>query len=192
MKKVVFLDRDGVINYDSPDYIKSPEEFEFLPGSVQAIADLYRNGFSVIVITNQSAIGRNLISERTLSTIHQKMTDTVEKAGGKIADIFYCPHHPDEHCGCRKPRTGMIFAAAKKHQIEISDSGFVGDNPGDMLCARAAGCKYAILVLTGSGEDARIILDYGEPALYPNFKAKNLLEASKWIISNESSRNRSS
>ena len=109
MGYTVFLDRDGVINQDSAEYIKHPSEFEFIPKSPEAIALLFRNGFQVIVITNQSMIGRNIATQEALDAVFKKMKAGVEKAGGRITDIFCCPHAPEDQCSCRKPKPGLIF-----------------------------------------------------------------------------------
>ena len=112
--RVVFLDRDGVINEDSPEYIKSWAEFRFISGSIEALRQLNANGFKAIVITNQSAVNRGLIPEPVLREMHDNMRQAVEKAGGFIADIFYCPHRPDEECACRKPKPGLIRQAQRR------------------------------------------------------------------------------
>ena len=109
LRNVIFLDRDGVINRDSPDYIKSWEAFEFIPGSLEALATLTGAGYHLMVVTNQSIIGRGMVSPVVLEEIFRRMRRAVEAAGGKIHDIFFCPHHPDDHCDCRKPEPGMIF-----------------------------------------------------------------------------------
>ena len=106
--KLIILDRDGVINRDSPAYIKSWEEFEFLPGSLEALKQLHQNGFTTIIITNQSAIGREMITREILEGMHRRMSEAVRSHGGWIEDIFYCPHRPDEGCDCRKPKNGLI------------------------------------------------------------------------------------
>ena len=111
MAFTVFLDRDGVVNQDSPDYIKSPEEFHFIPQSPEAVALLNRHGFQVILITNQSLIGRGMAPVSTLEAIFDKMKAGVAAAGGEILDIFYCPHTPDGGCDCRKPKPGLIEQA---------------------------------------------------------------------------------
>ncbi len=154
-KKVIFLDRDGVINADSPDYIKSWEEFTFLPGSVQALADLTRAGYHLIIITNQSVIGRKMVSLTVLEQIHHRMCEVVQQAGGVIHDIIFCPHRPQDHCSCRKPKPGMIIEAGRRHGIDLSSTVMIGDNAKDVMCGRNAGCGATILVRTGSGESAR-------------------------------------
>jgi len=115
LKKVVFLDRDGTINRDSPDYIKSREEFEFLPGSLEAINNLTHHGFVIIVVTNQSAVPRKLISLIELEFVHNMMALTVALNGGEIKDVFYCPHMPEDGCDCRKP---VLVKSGQKDDVE--------------------------------------------------------------------------
>jgi D-glycero-D-manno-heptose 1,7-bisphosphate phosphatase len=134
LKKVVFLDRDGTINRDSRDYIKSREEFEFLPGSLKAIEELTANGFTIVVITNQSALPRKLISLEELERIHTMMCKTVQSNKGKLKDIFYCPHMPDDDCDCRKPAPGLILRAQSKYSIDLADAVMVGDSHRDIEC----------------------------------------------------------
>jgi len=154
LNKVVFLDRDGVINRDSPDYIKNWSEFEFLPGAVKALKRLTDNGFATILITNQSAINRGLTSLEAFEHICKMFRQTVEAEGGRIKDIFFCPHRPDEECICRKPKPGLILRACEKYGIDLSQAVMIGDNVKDIECARNAGCGRAILVRTGSGIQA--------------------------------------
>lgn len=180
MKNVVFLDRDGVINRDSPDYIKSWSEIEFLPGSLKALKLLSLNGFSVILITNQSVIHRKMVTEKDLDFIHDMMKKTVRSNGGEIKDIFYCPHVPEDRCDCRKPNPGLIYRAKKRYHIDLRMSIMVGDSAKDIECARNAGCGSAILVQTGNGVMAEKILK--EKMIHPDIIVPNLLEAVNWII----------
>jgi D-glycero-D-manno-heptose 1,7-bisphosphate phosphatase len=179
-KKVVFLDRDGVINKDSPEYIKSWAEFEFLPGSLEAIRQLALNKFEIIIITNQSAVNRKLMTKDDLKYLHNRLNKAVESKGGQIRDIFFCPHTPEEECACRKPRPGLIYRAQQKYQIDLSSTAMVGDSAKDIECARNAGCRYAILVKTGNGIEAENILNH--KAIYPDFVAQDLLDAANWIL----------
>ncbi len=172
MDKIVFLDRDGVINEDSPEYIKRPEEFLFIEKSPEAIALLNRFGWEVIVITNQSMIGRNISTLEELFAIFRKMNQGVEKAGGKIRDIFFCPHAPDQGCACRKPLPGMILAAAGMYDIDLASSCMVGDSAKDILTGKHAGCGNTGLVLTGNGKTALAELGSGNHA--PDHVAENL------------------
>ena len=180
-QKVVFLDRDGVINRDSPNYIKSWSEFEFLPGSLEAIKKLTMNGFVVMVITNQSVIHRKMISLKALEHIHEMMKKTVLSRGGDIRDIFFCPHIPEDQCDCRKPNTGLILKAQEKHRIDLKSSIMVGDSAKDIECARNAGCGTVILVKTGNGALAEKQLK--EKMIRPDAIVQDLLEAAHWIIS---------
>lgn len=180
LQRVVFLDRDGVINKDSPSYIKSWAEFEFLPGSLEAIRKLTLSGFEIIIITNQSAINRKIIAIDQLETMHTRLNEAVESNGGKIRDIFFCPHTPEEVCICRKPKPGLIYRARKKYQIDLERSAMVGDSAKDIECAKNAGCRYAILVKTGNGMKAENRLT--EKAIYPDFVAQDLLDAANWTV----------
>nr|WP_319495548.1 D-glycero-beta-D-manno-heptose 1,7-bisphosphate 7-phosphatase [uncultured Desulfobacter sp.] len=178
----VFLDRDGVINHDSDAYIKHPDEFHFIPQSPDAIALLTAKGFQVILITNQSAVGRGMISRQTLDDILTKMTRGVERAGGRIKDIFFCPHTPDQGCDCRKPKPGMILRAAAAHGINLEKSVMVGDSAKDIECGKNAGCAKTILVKTGNPEKALAALT--AKGIAPDFLARDLYEAACWITAN--------
>lgn len=178
----VFIDRDGVINHDSDAYIKHPDEFHFIARSPDAIALLNAGGFQVILITNQSAVGRGMISGRTLDTIFQKMTHGVTKAGGRIKDIFFCPHTPDQGCNCRKPEPGMILQAVDRHDIDLKKTFMIGDSAKDIECGKNAGCAVTILVKTGNGEKALAALT--QKGIAPDFIAKDLYEAACWITAN--------
>lgn len=180
MDKVVFLDRDGVINEDSPEYIKSWSEFRFLPGSLTALNLLHTSGFTCIVITNQSAVNRNMISEATLDEIHRNMKRRVSDRGGSILDIFYCPHRPDEGCNCRKPQPGLILSARGKYRIDPAASWMVGDSLKDIACARNAGCGHAVLVRTGNGRLTEPML--AEQKTPADYVADDLLAAARWIV----------
>lgn len=148
----VLLDRDGVINHDSDDYIKSADEWLPITGSLEAIALLNKHGFKVVVITNQSGISRGFYDEATLEKIHQKMHRLAAEKGGTIDAVFYCPHSPDDHCDCRKPKPGLLNSFAKENNLSLSDIYFIGDKIGDMQAAIAAGAK-PILVKTGKGQN---------------------------------------
>lgn len=178
---MVFLDRDGVINRDSEDYIKNWTEFKFLPQSLPALKQLNDCGFTVIVITNQSAINRKLFSLQHLEDIHGRMKASVHAAGGHIEDIFFCPHTPHENCLCRKPRPAMLFKASRIHRIDLASATMVGDSAKDIECARNAGCGSAVLVQTGNGRSARAVLVQNN--IPPDYLAADLLEAVEWITS---------
>lgn len=180
LKKVVFLDRDGVINRDSPDYIKNRSEFEFIPGSISAIQHLTLNGFSPIIITNQSAIGRKMMSIQDIEHIHSMMRSALASGGGEIKDIFFCPHTPEDGCDCRKPRPGMMYKARERFGIDLSKSAMIGDSAKDIECARNAGCGHAVLVRTGNGIQAEKML--AEKNIVPDHIARDLYDAARWII----------
>jgi D-glycero-D-manno-heptose 1,7-bisphosphate phosphatase len=181
LDKVVFLDRDGVINQDSPDYIKSWSEFDFISGSVEAVRDLTRSGFTIIVITNQSAIARKLISPPELEYVHSMMQAAIESKGGKINDIFICPHLPSDGCDCRKPLPGLIYQAQRKYDIDLAASVMIGDSVKDIQCALNAGCGHSILVRTGNGNDVEHLL--AEADLSTDYIADDLYDASQWLLS---------
>lgn len=149
--KAVFLDRDGVINQESPSSIRTPDEWKPFPGSLEAIQQFTRAGLRVYVITNQAGIARGFYTEETLSAIHQKMLDEVAKLGGKIDKIFYCPHASDAGCDCRKPNPGMLYRAAEEFHLQLSKIHFVGDSMRDIEAGQQAGC-IPVLVKTGNGK----------------------------------------
>lgn len=150
-QKLIILDRDGVINHDSPHFIKSPEEWIPLTGSMEAIAALKTAGFIVAVCTNQSGVGRGYYSEAILASIHQKMTDLLAKHGHAFDAIVYCPHTPEAHCHCRKPKSGMVLALLAQFNVSAQDTWVVGDSWRDMEAGMTVGCK-TLLVKTGNGE----------------------------------------
>jgi D-glycero-D-manno-heptose 1,7-bisphosphate phosphatase len=182
LKKVVFLDRDGVINYDSPNYIRTRSEFNFIPGSLAAIRELTLNGFTSIVITNQSALARNFISLQELDDIHAMMKKAVTSEGGEIKDIFVCPHMPGDGCDCRKPQPGLIYRAQRKYGIDLTRTVMVGDSARDIECACSAGCGKSVLVKSGTDRDVESILRSKQ--IVPNYIAQNLYMATQWITAN--------
>lgn len=147
----IILDRDGVINYDSEEYIKSPDEWRAIPGSLEAIAHLNRHGFHVLVATNQSGIARGYYDIDTLDAIHEKLMHELATVGGYIDEFFFCPHHPEEHCSCRKPKPGLLFQIQQKYPIHFPDTFFIGDTFGDVQAAQAVGCR-PILILSEKGK----------------------------------------
>lgn len=172
----VILDRDGVINEDSDAYIKSPDEWQPIPDSLEAIALLNRNGFRIAVITNQAGVARGLFDLATLERIHQKMLSAVEAAGGKIDVIYFCPHGPEDGCDCRKPSPGMFQRFAREHQVDLHSVPVVGDSLRDMQAAESVGAE-PILVETGKGQRTL--------RRHPNLDLqifKNLYEAAQYIL----------
>ncbi len=185
LEKVVFLDKDGVINQDSPDYIKSWSEVAFIAGSLDAIKRLTEAHFSIILITNQSAINRKLMTREGLDYMLNKLVHTVADSGGEITDIFYCPHTPEEGCECRKPLPGLIHQACRRYAIDLASACMIGDSTRDIECGKAAGCGYSILVKTGNGLTAeKELLKKG---LFPEYIAGDLEDASDWLVTNHNS-----
>lgn len=149
-RPLVIVDRDGVVNEDSAEYVKSVAEWRPIPGSLEAIAALHEAGFDVVVLTNQSGVGRGLFTEAGLEAIHAHMTAEVERAGGRLAGVYYCPHLPTAGCDCRKPRVGLLRTLERERGAPLADVPFVGDRTSDLDAAAAVGAR-AMLVRTGSG-----------------------------------------
>ncbi|MDE2427089.1 MAG: D-glycero-beta-D-manno-heptose 1,7-bisphosphate 7-phosphatase [Burkholderiales bacterium] len=152
--KLIILDRDGVINHDSESFIKSPDEWVPIPGSLQAIARLNQAGYLVVVATNQSGIGRKLFDMATLNAIHQKMHTAAQQVGASIDAIFFCPHMADDNCDCRKPKPGLLQEIARRYDVNLKGVHSVGDSLRDLQSGFVMGC-IPHLVLTGKGEKAR-------------------------------------
>tara|TARA_X000000368_G_scaffold167289_1_gene132012 strand:+ start:106 stop:642 length:537 start_codon:yes stop_codon:yes gene_type:complete len=150
--KLIILDRDGVINEDSDDYIKSPDEWIPIAGSLEALGKLSQNGFKVIIITNQSGIGRKIFSIEMLNAIHKKMSINLAQYGGVIDGIFFCPCAPEENCNCRKPKSGLYNEVSDRLQISLENVFCVGDKITDIQAAQNAGAR-PILVKTGKEND---------------------------------------
>jgi len=149
--KLIILDRDGVINQDSDDFIKSPDEFIPLPGSLEAISKLHKAGYTIAVATNQSGIARGYYSLDTLQKMHDKLANLLAKLGGKVDYIAYCPHGPDDNCDCRKPKPGMYHNIANHFDTGLENVPVVGDSLRDLQAAHAVHAK-PYLVRTGKGE----------------------------------------
>jgi D-glycero-D-manno-heptose 1,7-bisphosphate phosphatase len=176
--KLAILDRDGVINFDSEHYIKSPAEWRPIPGSIEAIARLNQNGYRVAVATNQSGIGRGLFDMATLNAINDKMMELVFRQGGRIDALFFCPHTAAAQCACRKPRTGMLEEIAARFHADLKGVPSIGDSLKDLQAAEAVGAQ-PILVLTGKGRKTQE--DGGIPRKTLVFD--DLGEASRHLIS---------
>jgi len=149
--KLIVLDRDGVINRDSDQFIKTPDEWRPIPGSLEAVARLNHAGFRVVIATNQSGIGRGLFDMAMLNAIHEKMHKALALVGGRIDAVFYCPHTADSLCECRKPKPGMLREIGVRYGIEMSGVACIGDSVRDLQAAEAVGAQ-PMLVLTGKGE----------------------------------------
>lgn len=177
MNPLVILDRDGVINEDSDDYIKCVEEWRPVPGSIEAIALLSGAGFRVVVASNQSGLGRGLFDQETLDEMHAHMHRLVHEAGGEIEGVFYCPHHPDEGCDCRKPKPGLLNQIERELDTSVVGAHFVGDTRKDMEVARAKG---AIPLLVRSGKGERTLAAGGGELAEQVFD--NLLAAATYLV----------
>ena len=139
--RAVFLDRDGVLTRERSDYVKSPEELEILPVNLQGLKKTQDLGFRLVIVTNQSVIGRGLTTHEQMARIHEKLVSELARKGCKIEAIYYCAHRPDENCECRKPAPGLILKAAKELNIDVSKSWMIGDKDIDLEAARRAGCR---------------------------------------------------
>lgn len=180
--KLVILDRDGVINHDSDAYIKNPDEWQPIPGSLEAIAKLNRAGYTVAVATNQSGISRGYFDLQTLSAIHRKMDDLLYQVGGRVDGIFFCPHGPRDKCACRKPLPGLLEDIASRFSMHLRGVHFIGDSINDLRCAKNAGA-LPILVKTGKGERTLLEKDASGFADVPVFN--DLAEAVEALLDKE-------
>lgn len=173
-RPAVFLDRDGTINADRPDYVKSLDEFLFLPRTFEALRLLATLNVPVIVITNQSQIGRGITDESVICEVNSYMVEKIRERGGHITDVYVCPHAPSEACDCRKPKPGLLFRASKEHRIELSRSFLVGDRVSDVGAALAAGCR-SIFIARDLSPPCEVI------AMKPEFVVHDLFEAIQYI-----------
>jgi D-glycero-D-manno-heptose 1,7-bisphosphate phosphatase len=186
--RALFIDRDGTLNEDI-GYVSTPDELILYPWAAEAVRLVNKSGFKTIVITNQSGIARGMYSEQTLLAIHTRMIEELARERARIDAVYYCPHHPevgDAHygieCDCRKPRTGMLDAAKREHNIDLARSFVIGDKSSDILLAENAGARSA-LVLTGYGRETRAHPERWP--CHPSFVAENLLHAVKQILDSE-------
>ncbi|MEK7540623.1 MAG: D-glycero-beta-D-manno-heptose 1,7-bisphosphate 7-phosphatase [Patescibacteria group bacterium] len=172
--KAVFLDRDGTININEPEYIHKIEDFKFVPGAISALKKLSRTGYKIIIITNQSGIARGYYSEKELKVLHNWMLKELKNKRVRIDKIYYCPHGPDDNCFCRKPKIGMFLQAVKDFNINLSKSWFIGDDTRDVMAGREANIKT---VKIGGRMPKSLKLE-------PNYYAKNILEAVNIVLNN--------
>ncbi|MCE5182054.1 MAG: D-glycero-beta-D-manno-heptose 1,7-bisphosphate 7-phosphatase [Betaproteobacteria bacterium] len=175
--KLIILDRDGVVNYDSDQFIKSPAEWKPIPGSLEAIARLNQAGFKVVLATNQSGVGRGLFDMSMLNTIHDKMHKALGLAGARIDALFFCPHTADSDCGCRKPKPGMFREIGVRFNVSLDGVACIGDSLRDLQAAAEAGCQ-PILVLTGKGTQTQAAGGLPEGTVV----FEDLSEAVKYVI----------
>jgi len=175
----IFLDRDGVINENRSDYVRGWSDFVFLPGALEALRILAQTDARIIIVTNQSAVGRGLIRHDTVEEIHRRMLSWIAVHGGRVDTIYWCPHHPDKGCDCRKPKPGLALQAALTFGLALNESYVVGDAASDILMGQQLGCQ-TILVLTGRGEQE---LEQVRRHVRSNFWiARDLQEAAKLIL----------
>lgn len=176
----VFLDRDGVINRNlDGDYIKRWDEFEFLPKTKEAIKTLTDAGWEIIIISNQAGIGKGIMSAQTVEEINARMVERIEKCGGKVKAVYYCPHRPDDGCECRKPKPDMLLRAAREFGIELLNSYLIGDNITDIQVGAQVGC-ITILVKTGLGREN--LERHSQWPVSPDYIASDLPEAVKLVL----------
>lgn len=180
--RAIFVDRDGVINRNRKDYVKSWEEFEFLPHSAEALAELTRHGLMTVIVTNQSVINRGIVSRERVEEINARMVASLEALGAKVQSVLYCPHRREEGCSCRKPQPGMLFQAAKKFGIDLPRSYVVGDALTDLAAGEGAGCR-TILVMTGRGVSQFLSIEARRRQGY--MVARDLREAVQRILAME-------
>ncbi|MBI1879792.1 MAG: D-glycero-beta-D-manno-heptose 1,7-bisphosphate 7-phosphatase [Chloroflexi bacterium] len=181
--RAIFLDRDGVICENQSDHVKSWSEFKFLPGAKSGLVTLSRLGLPIIVVTNQAAIGRGMVSADVVEAIHQRMVAEITTWGGRIDRVIYCPHRPEDRCDCRKPKPGMLLQAAQELNLDLSRSYLVGDAASDIQAGQQVGCR-TYLVLTGRGVEQLV------PALHlaegsSLVVTRNLVEAANYIFKRE-------
>ena len=184
MKTTVFLDRDGVINTNRDDYVKSWSEFNFLPGVLASLRLLAQFDWNIVVISNQSIIGRNIAKRSTVDFIHHHMQTEIKSKGGRIDAVYYCPHKPSDACDCRKPRPGLLVQASSEMGLELENSYFIGDALSDIEVATVAGCT-PVFVCTGRGKHQKHLLLKNGYDYVPI--TSNLTEAIKIINNYENS-----
>ena len=181
----VFVDRDGVICENRADYIKDWSEFVFVDGAVEALASLTRSKARLFIVTNQSAVGRGLMSRRQLDLIHERMLDYIGGSGGRVDAILICPHHPDDRCACRKPEPGLLHEASERHKVNLSRSFLIGDHHTDIEAGARAGLE-TVLVRTGRGEKSLAARDAWR--YQPTFVADDLIDAAIWVLGRQALR----
>ena len=175
--KAVFIDRDGTININV-EYLDTPDEFKMYPGVAEGIRLLKENGYKIIVITNQSGIARGFFTEETLEKIHNKMKDELSEKGASIDAIYYCPHHPDEKCNCRKPNTGLLKKAIKDFDIDVKNSFFIGDRMIDV----EAGSKIGVKTVLVPENKEKVELEIRKSYIKPDNYSEDFYTGVKWIL----------
>jgi D-glycero-D-manno-heptose 1,7-bisphosphate phosphatase len=177
-RPAIFLDRDGVINESRPDYVKNWSEFRFLTSALDALRLLAQSPYLIVVVTNQSMVGRGIATRGTADSINHEMIVRISAAGGRVDDLYMCPHAPEDHCDCRKPAPGLYLQAAREHRIDLQNSFCFGDKLTDLIPGMELGCK-PLLVLTGE-DRAKDLLNYPEIQV-----AEDLLAAAQLVLAGE-------
>jgi len=178
--RAVFIDRDGTINKNT-GYIDSPDRFEIYPGVAEGIKKLKDNGFKIIIITNQSGIARGFFTVENLDEIHKKMNDILAKKDVKVDAIYFCPHHPDEKCDCRKPNTALFEKAIKEHNIDTYSSYMIGDRMLDV----EAGSKIGVKTVLVPEKKDMVKKEIEESEINPDYISKDFMSGAEWIIENK-------
>ena len=181
MKWAVFLDRDGTIN-EEVEYLSDPSDLCLIRGAAEAIRLLNDAGIPTIVVTNQAGVGRGYFPEGRVVAVHEKLTEQLTAHGARLDAFYYCPHHPDDGCACRKPQPGMLEQAAREQRLDLRRSFVVGDKVSDLEAGRRANCR-TVLVLTGYGAQAQVTFRGSD--FQPDHIARDLLDAVRWILDRE-------
>lgn len=159
MKPAIFLDRDGVIIENRAEYVRNWSDVKFLPDALDAISKIDKNNFRLVIVTNQSAVGRGIISLAAANRINDRLLQQIRRAGGDVDGVYMCPHQPADNCSCRKPLPGLLLRASKDLDIDLPSSFMVGDASTDILAGHNAGVRTSVLVETGRGKDQKKLLD---------------------------------
>ena len=179
IRKAIFLDRDGVINYNDKNYVQSVESVKLIPKSLEAIAAISKSDYAIVIVTNQSAIGRGIISEQTSKSINEHLLNLIHNANGRVDGLYVCPHHPKMTCPCRKPKPGMLLKASSDLKLNLNHSWLIGDAFTDIQAAIAAKTK-PILVKTGRGNEQSLLLEQYQITNVPILN--DLYDATKYIF----------
>ncbi len=180
----LFLDRDGVINVNRADHVKSWDQFAFVAGALNALRRLRDAGVPIVIVTNQAIIGRRMVDQEIVEDIHRRLKRAVEWAGGQVLDILYCPHAPEDNCNCRKPHPGLLVEAAQRHGFDLSRCGLVGDAVTDILAGQAVGCT-TVMVRTGRGTEQFQIAAH--MTLNSFHLSDDLGDAVEWLLTQQQS-----
>jgi histidinol-phosphate phosphatase family protein len=185
MQKVIFIDRDGVINRDpggwtKHNYVTKWDEFFFIDGSIEALKRLKEAGYKIYLISNQGGIGRGYFTQKDLDEINRKMLAEIKKGSGKIDQLYYCPHHEGDNCECRKPKTGLIEKAIRSKEVDLKNTFIIGDTLRDIEAGKRMGMK-TILVLSGKAS----LSETENWSIQPDSIKKDLLKAVEWILKND-------